>query len=195
MAPSDSFNGFNQSDSGRIVDSDGHELAINPDGSINVGVTAAIEYEVKNDAGAPLPIDDAGGSITVDDGGLTISVDDGGSTISIDDGGGAITVDGVVAIEGKRPTSLGQFTVNVAGTAVALPSLPGGAEAALVSVENGNVNWRDDGTAPTTGNTGGHRLVNGAQQLFDQANLGALRFIRRGGAGSADLVVTYYEYV
>lgn len=191
----DSFSGFNQNDATRIVDSDGDELAINADGSINVGVTAAIEYEIKNDTGAPLPVADGGGSLTVDDGGSTISVDDGGASISIDDNGGSITVDGSVSIEGKRPSSLGMFTVNVAGSAVALPSLPGGAELALVNIENGNVNWRDDGTNPTTSNTGGHRLLNGSQQKFDQASLSAVRFIRRGAIGSADLVVTYYEYV
>lgn len=183
---SDSFGGLNQNDGMRIVDSAGDELAINADGSINVGVTAAIEYEIKNDSGAPLPISDGGGSITVD-----------GPLTDAQLRATPVPVSGTVvaSVEGKRPTSMGMFTVAVAGTAVALPSIPVGAELALVNVEDANVNWRDDGTNPTTGNTGGHRLLNGSQQKFDQVGLAAMRFIRRGAAGTANLVVTYYQYV
>lgn len=182
----DSFNGVNQRDEFRIVDSDGQELAINPDGSINVGVTAAIEYEIKNDTGAPLPISDAGGSLTVDD---------GGSTISIDDNGGSITVDGTVAIEGKRPNALGFNTLSVNNTTAAgFPSIPVGTEMVLVTVVSGNANWRDDAVNPTSATLGGVPILQGTQQKFDQVDLADVRFIRRGGAGTTDIVVAYYEY-
>ena len=190
----DSFSGLNQNDAMRIVDDNGDVLGINADGSINVGVTAAIEYEIKNDTGAPLPIADGGGSITVDDGGTTLSIDDNGSSISIDDNGGSITIDGTVAVEGKRPSALGFQTATIAGAAVGLPTIPVGAEFALVSVISGSLNWRDDGTAPTTATTGGMPLTSGAQQKFDQSPLSSMQLIRRGGA-RAVIVVSYYQYV
>lgn len=56
------FNSLYQNDAGRVVDSSGNELAVEPDGSLNVNASiTATEVEISNDVGNPIPIS---GSIT-----------------------------------------------------------------------------------------------------------------------------------
>lgn len=86
-----------------IVDSDGHELEVNPDGSINVNTTVNFppsvdvvvtnEVEIKNDSGDPITVDG------------TVCIDDCGGSITVDDGGVSLTVDGTVDI-GNFPASV-----------------------------------------------------------------------------------------
>jgi hypothetical protein len=80
---------------------------------------------------------------------------------------------------------LGFVQIPLSGAAVGL-SPPAGAAYALVSATGGNVNWRDDGTAPTT--AVGMPIIAG-QAPVALANLSTLQFI----ATSAQLNVSFYK--
>ncbi len=66
-------------------------------------------------------------------------------------------------------------------------TVPAGSRLALVSCENQNVRWRDDGTAPTS--TVGMLLSSGSELSYS-ANLERINFIEI--AGGAELNISYY---
>jgi hypothetical protein len=149
-----SFNSLYQNDASRIVDSGGHELDVQPDGSINVNASLTItEVEIKNDVGNPIPVSDAGGSLTVD---------------------------GTVSTKPATLTPLGYEQVTVGTTAVGL-TVPVGAKLALIQVDVRSVRWRDDGVNPTT--SVGMRQAAGTQFEYS-ADLSAIKFIRAENANA-----------
>jgi hypothetical protein len=86
-------------------------------------------------------------------------------------------------------TGVGYIGLAVSSAAVALGTLPSGADRAVVIVEGGPVRWRDDGTMPTA--SVGMPLKDGDGMNFD-GDLTALRFIR-SGATDAVVHISYYR--
>jgi hypothetical protein len=82
---------------------------------------------------------------------------------------------------------LGFVSIPVSGSAVDLEP-PTGATFALISASGANVNWRDDGTAPTA--SVGMPIIAG-QAPIALANLPALKFIAQ--SGTAALNVSFYK--
>jgi len=88
--------------------------------------------------------------------------------------------------------------LTVAASSVALPSIPSDATYAMISLENGQIRWNDDGsTAPST--TVGHLLTPPAGDslyfmLEGRQRILNWRGIRTGGTSGA-LQVTYYKAV
>ena len=92
-------------------------------------------------------------------------------------------------------------TLTVAGTAVGLdsasPALDAGAsvKCALITVEDGPVRWRADGSAPT--DSEGHLLnIGDVLNLTDRnydSMLAAIKFIRTTGT-SGKLKITYFGW-
>jgi hypothetical protein len=114
----------------------------------------------------------------------------------------AVVVWGVAARAQNRPTFSGSVTpvaiypagtplgfvsIPVSGSAVDLAP-PTGASFALISSTGANVNWRDDGAAPTA--SVGMPIIAG-QAPIALANLLALQFIAQSGA--ATLNVSFYK--
>lgn len=64
-----------------------------------------------------------------------------------------------------------------------------GVKGALISVSGASVNFRDDGTAPTTATNGGVPLPAGTLLWYD-GNFAKIQFISSAGAGLVDVV--YY---
>lgn len=85
--------------------------------------------------------------------------------------------------------SIGNSQLAVAGTAVALSSsLPAGASYALISVENTNIRWWDDGKVPTA--TQGMLLTVGSYFWVEDPS--TFQMISTGG--TATVTVAYYGY-
>jgi hypothetical protein len=91
----------------------------------------------------------------------------------------------VVSIPAGTP--LGFVSIPLAGAAVSLEP-PAGATYALVSATGENVNWRDDGVAPTAAI--GMPIIAG-QPPVALANLATLQFIQQ--SGDATLNVSFYQ--
>lgn len=85
---------------------------------------------------------------------------------------------------GAPPAGYQQFTV---ATATALPSIPVGAVEAFVICTGQTVNWRDDGTNPTT--TIGMPLATNTPFPYT-GNLAAIKFIQVTATASCN--VSYY---
>jgi hypothetical protein len=86
---------------------------------------------------------------------------------------------------------LGFVQMTSLSSAVALTSIPNGAQRAHITAEAQNVRLRDDGTNPTTG-IGLQIIVAGtaSQPFVYEGDLSAVRVIEE--AGSAKLNVSYY---
>lgn len=70
-------------------------------------------------------------------------------------------------------------------------TVPEGSKGALIQASGGNINWRDDGHAPTTVLGGGLVLVADAEPVWYSANdLEALQFIAVGT--TTTLLVSFY---
>jgi len=89
-------------------------------------------------------------------------------------------------------------TLTVSSAAVALsaasPAIGHGTKRAVISVEDADVRWRADGTAPT--GSVGHLLTNGSYLLFNNPNsnyqsiLNSIQFIRDAST-DAKLFISY----
>ena len=95
----------------------------------------------------------------------------------------------------------GTLTVSTSsvGMADASPAMPTKAKGAVITVENAQIRYRDDGTAPEA--TEGHVLNAGDVLTFDSWTspgnnykqvLNAIRFIRTGGT-SGKLNISWYD--
>jgi hypothetical protein len=84
-------------------------------------------------------------------------------------------------------TPLG-FETQGCAASVPLTGIPSGATYALVSCTGANVNWRDDGVAPTA--LVGNQITAG-QPPIALTNLAALKFIQQ--AATAALNVSFYK--
>lgn len=86
---------------------------------------------------------------------------------------------------------LGFQTIAGAVASTALPSIPALATKAIISVEDQDIRWRDDGVAPTT--TVGTLHQAGRERLYEggAAGLAAFRLIELGA--STEVNVTYYQ--
>jgi hypothetical protein len=91
----------------------------------------------------------------------------------------------VTIIPSGKPLGFQQIT---ALTVAAAFTVPAGATYALVMCTGANVNYRDDGTAPTA--TIGMQITAGAAPI-PLANLAALQFIQQ--SATAVLNVSYYK--
>lgn len=88
-----------------------------------------------------------------------------------------------------RSDPLDYESLSVAASAVGFASIPSGAVCALISVEGGDIRWRDDGSDPTS-----------AEGIFQKVgssfpysgSLAAIKFIRVG-ANTATLKIGYYR--
>lgn len=83
------------------------------------------------------------------------------------------------------PTGFQQITSLSSATALSVPS---DTTAALISVTDQNVRWRDDGTSPTA--SVGMQLLVGATFFFD-GDLSKIKFIEE--TTSAKINVSYYK--
>lgn len=83
----------------------------------------------------------------------------------------------------------GAEQLTVSTSAVALASVPSGANKALIRVSTANIRWRGDGTDPTA-SAGMPQYVDDEFELI--GGLAAYRFIR-SGASNATLDVAYYR--
>lgn len=88
-------------------------------------------------------------------------------------------------------TPLGFETIAGAAASTALPSIPALATKAIISVEDQDIRWRDDGVAPTT--TVGILLQAGRETLYEggQAGLVAFRLIEL--AVATEVNISYYQ--
>ena len=89
-----------------------------------------------------------------------------------------------VKSEALHPMGFVQITILTSATALTVPS---NADSAIVIPTN-KVNWRDDGTAPTS--TVGMPLLADLTLHYD-GDLGSVRFIQ--ASGSAALNVSFYR--
>ena len=71
-------------------------------------------------------------------------------------------------------------------------AIPANARYALVQAIDNDVNWRDDGTAPQTGNQGGFRLVANDSFLYT-GDLKKIKFIESVSGSTADVNVVFYS--
>jgi hypothetical protein len=89
----------------------------------------------------------------------------------------------------RKPRGYAQLTVST--TALALPSIPKGAQYAIVYINAQPVRYRDDGTAPTA--SVGMPAVSGTTiELVSAESIRNFRAIRSGGT-DAELNVSYYS--
>lgn len=84
---------------------------------------------------------------------------------------------------------LGYQQMTSLGSATALPSIPAKARYALVICASQTVNWRDDGSAPTT--SVGMPLTTNTPIIFAEQPLSAVEIIQT--ASSATCNVSYYQ--
>ena len=95
----------------------------------------------------------------------------------------------------------GTLTVSTSsvGMADASPAMPAKAKGAVITLEDAQIRWRDDGTAPTA--TEGHILNASDVLTFDSWTapgnnykqvLNAIRFIRAGGT-DGKLKISWYD--
>ena len=90
-----------------------------------------------------------------------------------------------------KPSLYTQTAIDTTAGGIALSgatTIPSAAWFALVQPQGCDVNWRDDGTAPTT--TVGMKLTDGTTLKYD-ARLASIKVIARSGSGT--LNVSYYE--
>ncbi len=112
--------------------------------------------------------------------------------VTLDDGElGRVLLDSVGRVQitdtGEHET-VGYESLTVSSTAVSPASIPATAIRAIITVEDDNVRFRTDGTAPTA--SVGHRLlVNDALVLESAADIAAFQVIRE--TTDAVLRITY----
>jgi len=99
-------------------------------------------------------------------------------------------VEQVPDVGAKYAPSFSAGTSQVAQACATATSLtvPAGARWAVISVEDQNVRWRDDGTAPTAAN--GHLLYAGDSLVYS-GPLGSFQLIQT--AATAKWTATYYR--
>lgn len=85
---------------------------------------------------------------------------------------------------------IGTQVITVSGSAQGL-TVPAGASVASLSVTVGNVNYRDDGTAPTA--SVGLLLVSGGGPYTYSGPLSAIQFILPSGVVAATVTAAYYR--
>lgn len=184
------FGGFNQADKNRVADSDGDELLINPDGSINVNATISItDVEISNDSGNPIPVS---------------------GTVTITDGSGPVTVDGTVAsAESKAedaPHSSGDTGYQMLGVrndTAAVRTSADGDYSAIATDSAGRVGIADLGGSISIDDNGGSLTVDGTvtatlvpgtsggESVYRNINLGASGVNVKASAGQ---VFGWYIY-
>lgn len=86
------------------------------------------------------------------------------------------------------PNPLGFVQLVGAAASVGLPTIPAGAQAALVNVDAQSIRWTDDGTTPTA--TVGMLLPVSTERLF-VGNLAKIKLIQT--AATATINVSYYK--
>lgn len=93
-----------------------------------------------------------------------------------------------------KPSVVGgaQYSLDVTTAAVVTLSVPGGATHALITVEDSDVRFTEDGSNPTSG-AAGSGLVLPAGFIGEMALPNALKFIAI--TSTAELNVTYRRYV
>lgn len=84
---------------------------------------------------------------------------------------------------------LGVYRATVSTTAVALPTIPDSATKAVIAFTDATMNWRDDGTDPTS-STGVEMGV--GTFLEYEGPLSKIKFIR-AGASDGEIHVAYYK--
>jgi hypothetical protein len=97
-----------------------------------------------------------------------------------------------IIMQTGKPVGYAQMTVTSA--AASLPSIPAGANKAIIQIETqGNVRWRDDGTAPTS--TVGMPLYAGNAIQYDvDKSITNLQFILLSDTTTnVTLNVSYYQ--
>lgn len=84
---------------------------------------------------------------------------------------------------------LGYAQVTATSSAASLPSIPSGAQVAIISVETAGIRWRDDQTAPTA--SVGMPIAAGAAPYEYWGNVSAFEIIAQTGSPVVD--VSYYR--
>lgn len=116
-----------------------------------------------------------------------------GANVDFNSDGDASGLSVGVAVVAKIPVVLGRETRTVSTGSVALASIPAGATHALITVEDADVRYWEDGatTAPT--GTAGLLFISGSTDEF--TNLATLRFIRKSTATQDGVLqVSYRKY-
>lgn len=116
-----------------------------------------------------------------------------GASVDFNADGDAAGLSVGVAVVPKIPVILGRETRTVSTASVGLASIPAGATHALITVEDADVRyWEDGSTTAPTGTTGLLFISGSTDEFF---NLAALRFIRKSTATQdAVLQVSYRKY-
>lgn len=89
-------------------------------------------------------------------------------------------------------TPMGFQSLSVTNSSAVAPTVPSGANMAIIGVENNSVRYRDDGTAPTT-SIGLMVNPGNTMEIHDVVVLDATSFIAVDNSATATLSILYYQ--
>ena len=89
---------------------------------------------------------------------------------------------------GLRALGYAQVAAGGLNSAIALPSIPAGAQVAIIKPATQAIRFRDDGTDPTA--SVGYPVAVGAEYIYSASSLGAVKLIASTAGAALDIL--YY---